>query len=352
MNPAKKILENASADAVFLTSDDVSFFYATQLEGVFEGCFAVVSDKLKIIVSQLEAETAQAQIKNNKIKAELFVYRSRAEAENYIREATKKRVLGLNFSKISIKTFENIKKLTNAKLVDVGEDINKARGTKEKDEIEKIKKASEIATKALEKTMPFIQQGATESDLAAKLDYEIRKQGATNSFATICAFSENASQPHYVTGTRKLKKGDIVLMDFGAKWKNYCSDITRTFVLGKASQEQQKAIECVKEAHIIGTKNLVEKEIASKSYCEVKGFIDKKYPGCFIHSLGHSIGVEVHDGLVLSERSNFPLENNMVFTIEPGIYLPKKFGVRIEDDFIVSGKKPVCISKGQKIFEI
>src|SRR3989338_4421333 len=351
MNPARKILENASADAVFLTSDDVSFFYATQLDGVFEGCFAVVSDKLKIIVPQLEAETAQAHIKENKVKAELFVYASRAEIEKYIRESTKKRVLGLNFSKISIKTFESIKKFTNAKLVDVGEDINRARGTKEKDEIEKIKKACEIANKALEKTLPFVQQGVTESDLAARLDYEIRKQGATNSFATICAFGENSSQPHYVTGMRKLKKGDFVLLDFGARWKNYCSDITRTFVLGKASNEQKKIIECVKEAHEIGAKNLLEKEIANKSHCDVKDFIDKKYPGKFIHSLGHSIGVEVHDGLTLSQKSNFLLENNMVFTIEPGIYLPKKGGVRIEDDFVVSGKKPVCISRGQKIFE-
>ncbi len=355
MQPYEKILENASADAVLLSSDDFSFFYATQLEGVFENCFAVLnlrSKKMSIIVPKLEEETASKSLKENKIKSEVLVYSSRKELDAHLQSAIRVRVLGLNFNKLPMRAHEMIKKLTTAKFVDISDDINRARAVKEKSEIDKIKKSAEIAQKALDRTIPFIEPGVTEAELAAKLEYEMRRLGAVSSFATICAFGENSSQPHYVTGNKKLKKGQFILIDFGAKYKNYCSDITRTFVMGKMNEKQREMIETVKQAQEIGVKNLIEGESAGKSHIEAQNLIDKKFKGKFIHTLGHSLGIEVHDGQRLHTTSSFLLEKNMVFTVEPGIYIQKFGGVRIEDDFVVNGKKPICLTKRQEIFEL
>ncbi len=358
MHPHEKILENASADAVLLSTydaEDPSFFYATQLEGVFENSFAVLnlrSKKISVIAPKLEEETVKRQMKENKIKADILIYSSRKELEAHLQSTIRVRVLGLNYKKIPLKAFDMIKKLTTAKFVDVSDEISRARAIKEKSEIDKIKKSAEIAQKALERTIPFIEPGMTESELAAKLEYEMRRLGAVPSFATICAFGENSSQPHYVTSNRKLKKGNFILIDFGAKYKNYCSDITRTFVMGKMNEKQREIIETVKQAQEIGIENLIEGEQASKSHIEAQTLIDKKFKGKFIHTLGHSLGIEVHDGQRLYTTSSFMLEKNMVFTIEPGIYIQKFGGVRIEDDFVVNGNKPVWLTKKQEVFEL
>ncbi|MBI4162050.1 MAG: aminopeptidase P family protein [Candidatus Aenigmarchaeota archaeon] len=358
MRPHEKILENAAADAVLLSTYDVedpSFFYATQLEGVFENSFAVLnlrSKKMSIIVPKLEEETASRSLKENKIKSDVLTYSSRKELEAHLQSTIKVRVLGLNYNKIPLKAFDMIKRLTTAKFSDISDEINRARSVKDKNEIDKIKKAAEIAQKALERTIPFIEPGVYEGDVAAKLEYEMRRLGAVLSFTTICAFGENSSQPHYVTGNNKLKKGNFILIDFGAKYKNYCSDITRTFVMGRMNGKQREMIETVNQAQEIGAENLIEGEQASKSHIEAQNFIDKKFKGKFIHTLGHSLGIEVHDGQRLYTNSSFVLENNMVFTIEPGVYIQKFGGVRIEDDFVVNGKKPIWLTKKQESFEL
>ena len=161
------------------------------------------------------------------------------------------------------------------------------------------------------------------------------------SFSSIVAFGENASMPHYSPGERKLRKNEFVLMDFGARYKRYCSDITRTVVYGKATDEMKEMYDVVLRAQTESMKLIKENVNGKDVDLAARKVIDEsKFKGRFIHSLGHGVGMDVHDHPALASTYDFPLKENMVVTNEPGVYIPKVGGVRIEDDVIV--KKDTC----------
>jgi Xaa-Pro aminopeptidase len=185
----------------------------------------------------------------------------------------------------------------------------------------------------------IIYEGIYEFELAAEIDYLMQKNGADKSaFTTISSFGRNSAEPHYAHGNVKLKKGDFVLCDFGSCYKKYNSDITRTFVYGKSSEKQKSMHKVVLEAQRIGFNEIKPGVIAHKVYDEVKKSIDDtEFKDRFIHALGHSIGLSVHDGGAgFSYDSMIELEENMVFTVEPGVYIPGFGGVRIEDDILIN----------------
>ncbi|EQB72004.1 MAG: hypothetical protein AMDU1_APLC00014G0016 [Thermoplasmatales archaeon A-plasma] len=177
----------------------------------------------------------------------------------------------------------------------------------------------------------------TESEVSALIAYEMMKLGASEpSFSTIVAFGENASMPHYSPGDRKLKKNDFVLIDFGARYRRYCSDITRTVVFGHASPDQREMYDVVFRAQDESMKTIKENVNGKDVDAVARKIIDStKFKGRFIHSLGHGLGMDVHDHPALSSNYDFPLKANMVVTVEPGVYVPRVGGVRIEDDVIV-----------------
>jgi Xaa-Pro dipeptidase len=171
--------------------------------------------------------------------------------------------------------------------------------------------------------------------MAAEINYLIQKEGASPAFDTIVAFGKNSSQPHYLTGNEKLEEGDIALMDFGACYKRYRSDVTRTFIYGE-DEEKKEMYDTVAKAQKIGIEMMKEGMMTVDIYKTAKEFIDKtKFKGKFIHALGHSIGLEVHDGGSIALSSEIELKEGMIFTVEPGIYVPRAGGVRIEDDVLV-----------------
>lgn len=213
------------------------------------------------------------------------------------------------------------------------------RSIKTKEEIKLIEKACQIGDKAFDFIKTKIKAGITEKELMFLLENQIRLQGFEPSFKTIVAFAENSAVPHHQTGDQKLKTGDFVLLDFGVKFKNYCSDMTRTLVFGKPSEKQikihkvvkdsqQKAFEYLKQNFKKGVK-AADLDAIARNHILESGF------PTIPHSLGHGIGVEVHEPPYLGPNSKDVLKEGMVFSIEPGIYLPELGGVRIEDLYVI-----------------
>ena len=236
----------------------------------------------------------------------------------------------------SVADFEALKKHVKLRLKPTAGIIESVRRTKDSSEVAVIKAAALIAARALRQTRRYIKPGVTENELAGRLDFKIRKLGATNSFETIVAFGPNASRPHHQPSTRKLKNKDTVLIDFGARYKGYCSDITRSFAVGKPTRLFERAYDAVQQAQAAAIDTIkagVEMVQVDAAAREVIGRSNLPVYG---HGTGHGFGLEIHELPFIKAESKGKLKAGDVLTIEPGIYLPGKLGVRIEDDVLVT----------------
>lgn len=215
--------------------------------------------------------------------------------------------------------------------------INEMRMIKSAEEIGQITKAQRIAENALENVFDFLKEGVTERETALFLNDCMLRNGAEDiSFETIALFGENTSMPHGVPSGRTLKKGEPVLMDFGAVVSGYHSDMTRTVFLGEPTEEAERVYGIVLEAQE-KTIAAARAGITGKELDFVARSCIKEY-GCgemFGHGLGHSVGMEIHERPSANTRDETVLRENMIMTVEPGIYLPKKFGIRIEDFVVI-----------------
>ncbi len=234
---------------------------------------------------------------------------------------------------VSFKAYENLKKrLGGIELVPLGGKVEKLRRTKSADELEKIKAAQQITDMAFEHILDFINPARTEIEVAAELDYFFRKNGAYPAFDTICVSGTKSSLPHGVPEDIKLTQNGFLTMDFGACLDGYCSDMTRTVVVGKADEKMKAVYNTVLDAQnavfpllrggIIGK----EADAAARDLIYAAG-----YEGCFGHSLGHSLGLDIHEAPNFSPNNPLPVPAGCVLSVEPGIYLEGLYGVRIED---------------------
>ncbi len=240
---------------------------------------------------------------------------------------------------ISYSAYEKLSgELSNVELIKLGDKLMRERNRKGPEEIELLKKANSIAEKSFLELLNYVEEGKTEKELAAQFEYIMAKNGSDGiSFDTILVSGENTSMPHGVPTDRKLKKGDFVLFDFGATYKGYHSDMTRTVALGSADEEMKELYELVLKAQSAGIKALKPgipcKDVYKASYDVLE---EKKMAQYFRHGLGHGVGIEIHEGFNASPRSSDTYEIGNVTSIEPGIYLPDKYGIRIEDVCIVT----------------
>lgn len=220
-------------------------------------------------------------------------------------------------------------------------DISCLRSIKTKEEISKMEEACKIGDLAFEYILKKIKNGVSEKEIAQELENFIKSKGAAISFPPIVAFGKNSAVPHHQTGNTVLGPGQTILLDFGAKFENYCSDMTRTIFWDKPSAQQkkiyktvldaqQKAVDFINSRIETGKKLMaVEVDKVARDYIVSQGYPEAA------HSLGHGIGLEVHEHPSLSPKSKEILKPGMVFSIEPGIYLPGAGGVRIEDLFVL-----------------
>ncbi len=260
------------------------------------------------------------------------------------------KTLGIEEDNLTVGEFKFIKKHFN-KIKHF--QVNKLRQIKNPDEIIKIQKACEIGDQAFEFIVKEIKVGVSEKQIADFLEKFIKDQGAEISFPTIVAFGANSSIPHHQTGDKRLTINDkLILLDFGVKYENYCSDMTRTVFLGSPSEKQIKMYETVlkaqqKAVEFLNKSIKAGKQIKAPQVDKVaRDYIIKNGYPSIPHSLGHGIGLEVHENPHLSPKSKDILTEGMVFSIEPGIYLPNFGGVRIEDLYVFekSGLKQITNS--------
>ena len=258
--------------------------------------------------------------------------------------------LGYEEEYLTVAEFLDYEANLNAKLVPTHGKIAAFRAVKESWELDRMRKAQEITDKAFSEVLPRIKAGMTEKQVQAELVYCILKSGADNlSFDPIVVSGPNTSMPHGVPGDRVLQDGDFITMDFGALYGSYCADMTRTVALGHATDEMKKVYETVltaQQAAIDATKaGMPGKEIDGIAR---KIITDAGYGEYFGHGYGHSLGLEVHENPNCNPKGNVPMEVNMVCSAEPGIYLPGKFGVRIEDVVIFTADGCEDITKSPK----
>ncbi|MCR4434253.1 MAG: aminopeptidase P family protein [Clostridiales bacterium] len=235
-------------------------------------------------------------------------------------------------------------------LVPLGDMVESLRMVKDACEIESIKKAVKIADDAFTHILGFIKPGRTEMEVAAELEYFMKTKGASGaSFETIVASGTRASMPHGVASGKKLEMGDVITLDFGALYEQYCSDMTRTVFLGDPGAKMKEIYGIVLEAQLEAEKG-AKKGMTGKEIDSIARSIisDRGFGNQFGHGLGHGVGLEIHEEPRFSPSGKFVMENNMVVTVEPGIYIEGLGGVRIEDIIVISDDKPQILTGSTK----
>lgn len=258
--------------------------------------------------------------------------------------------LGYEEAYMTVAEYLGYEKNLHAKLVPMHGKIAQFRRIKEAYELERMRKAQEITDAAFAQILPRIREGITEKELAAELVYCLLKNGGEGlSFEPIVVSGPNTSLPHGVPGDRKLQKGDFITMDFGVIYQGYCSDMTRTVALGYATEEMETVYNTVLQAQLAG----IAASRAGATGADIdaaarKVISDAGYGAYFGHGYGHSLGLEVHELPSCSPASDAVMEENVVSSAEPGIYLPGKFGVRIEDVVVFTADGCEILTKSPK----
>ncbi len=343
-NNADKIYRQIGAEAVLTSAHDLRHY----LTGFASTFGYVLSDKngTSFYTDTRYLEAAQNQLSGSGIAVKLF---ERGQTPYDLIKGYKQ--VAIPVEKTYAPVYNKLKEL-GFDIVDSTPAFTKAMAVKSAGELENIKLACKAADGAITKLYGEIKEGITENDLAALLEYLMRKEGASGtSFETICAFGSNSSVPHHETSNAKLKFGDVVLIDFGCKINGYCSDCTRTFLFGDdcKHEEFKKAYGHVLIAHMLVKEKITcgmtgkQGDAVARDYLAEYGL--DKY---FTHSLGHGIGINIHEYPRLSPASDDVLLNGMVFSDEPGVYFAGNFGIRIEDSVALQDGKVISLTNTDK----
>jgi Xaa-Pro dipeptidase len=344
----RKVFErlDASVDALVVANAvdphlDQSFFYLFDVPaGLFEGSVAVArrNGELHVLTSPLEAQTAEEAAKRDR---SVTVHTVDRDATDPIVAKLLHGVksVALNYAELTHAWFNRLDKaLPGTQWVDASAAIRKTRVVKDADEIARLRKAAEIGSKVGTEIPSMLHRGMTEQELAAEIDHRMGQYGASGrSFATIVAFGPHGAEPHYAPGTTRLEPASSIVCDYGAFYQRYASDITRSFRFGPADAEMRRVHETVERAQQAALATIRPGVPAKEVHLAAERVInDSPFKGRLIHGVGHSIGLVVHDGWGYNQKVDDPLEEGMAITVEPGIYLPGKGGVRIEDDVVVT----------------
>ncbi len=252
------------------------------------------------------------------------------------REGISSIVLEDNF--LTVSQNERLKKLfENFSLQYFGNFIEDLRAIKTAEEIRMIKASQQITDEAFTRVLNFIRRGVTENDVAAEIEYFFKKNGAEPAFKTIAVSGTKSACPHGEPSNVILTENSFLTMDFGAKLDGYCSDMTRTVVLGKANDEMKDIYEIVLQAQKNALFKIKSNVLGSEVDLAARDFIKEKgYGHAFGHATGHSLGIDVHESPSFSINCNNPILKDTVLSVEPGIYLEGKYGVRIEDIVVIN----------------
>jgi len=324
-------LDDLKVDALLITRV-VNVRYLTGFTGS-NGQLLLSSDP--VLFSDFRYDE-QSQKEAPDVRRRIYAEAFRDELRVALREAGTAR-LGFERSGVTYESYESFRELDGVELVPIGPEVERLRWEKDPEEIGHLERAQEITDAAFDEIVGKLAEGMTEREVAFELELAMRRGGAERvGFDTIAAFGENAAEPHHSPTDRRLARGDLVKLDFGCVVEGYHSDMTRTVSFGDPGEELRGVYETVARAQRAGEEAVRagvsgrEADEAARRVIEEAGHGDR-----FGHSLGHGVGLEIHEGPTLRKKSDDVLPESAVVTVEPGIYLPGLGGVRIEDAVVV-----------------
>ncbi|MBT5023500.1 aminopeptidase P family protein [Candidatus Woesearchaeota archaeon] len=321
---------------------DSNFFYLTNFKGY--GILVIDIKSAKLYVPEMEYDSAKSKVSKfvKVIKSKnLF-----SDVKSKINIA-KNQKIGIDGSSIKLNNYKKFKKLFNCKFTDISSLLFNLRKIKTESEIKKIKKAVKITDQIFHKLFWNIKKFNTETDIEAFLTSETIKAGCELSFRPIVASGAGGATPHYKAQPKKIRKGFLVI-DFGLKYNGYCSDLTRILYVGTPSKKEIENYYLVLSAQ----KKAIKSCVVGTKYSDVHKISVAEFGSKaknFIHNIGHGVGIDVHEAPNVKVKKGLIsggdiLEQNMVITIEPGLYFPGKYGIRIEDDLLITSRGPKVLS--------
>lgn len=340
MNTRISQLMNLYKNQTLLINNGKDLFYLIGTK--FDDFWLLLNKKnIFIIVHEMIAPQIYNHLKKQSDKIQVFS--TKGKISDKLTEVLKKykiKNINIDSSSFTLEDFDIInKKLTKEqiKITKLTNITNSLRLIKDKEEIKYIKKSCEIVSEVFEYIKKIVVPGMTELDIHFKIEEEFAKRHVIQSFKTIVASGPNSAKPHHISDNRKIQNNDIILIDMGCIYNGYCSDLTRTFFVGKKNKLQNKIWDIVKLAHDNALTN-VKPDIEAKIIDSFARNTIKNagYENEFLHTTGHNLGLDIHEEPRISKTCADKLKEGMIITIEPGIYLERRFGVRIEDTVLVT----------------
>jgi Xaa-Pro aminopeptidase len=342
LNKFFEIIDKNNIDA-FLVTGIPNIRYISNFTGE-EGFLLGLNKEAYLIVDSRFTDQAKNEVAKN-----IIVLEYKGSISLFLQQMllTKKaHWLGIEKSRINYSLYSSLELIPFLKIVPTTDLIEGMRIIKDKKEIAIMKRAFELSKKSFNETLPLIKEGISEKDIATELEYRFRKNGGEKpAFDTIVASGMRGAFPHGVASGKKIKAHEPIVMDFGLFYEGYATDTTRTIVIGKPEAEFKRIYEIIKDAQALG-RNVVKSVVKASDVDKiVRNFIKEKgFGDYFTHGLGHGVGLEIHENPSINESSTFTLEENMVITIEPGVYLQGKFGIRIEDTILVTKEEHINLT--------
>jgi Xaa-Pro aminopeptidase len=331
----QEILQKQSIDAVLISNGN-NMRYISGFAGATG--YVYISDKRHAVITDFRY-TIQAEMEAEGYEVITIGNGGYEEAINDILRSDRVDRLGFEAEEMLFANYHRLKeKLDVKEMVPLGHEITRLRRIKTPKELEFIKKAEAIGDQVFTEILSFIKPGMTELEIAARIEYLLKVNGAEGiSFNAIVASGINSSMPHAVPSHKKIEVGDFLTMDFGCIYEGYCSDMTRTVVIGKASDKQKEVYDTVLKAQLAAI-DFLKAGYKGKEVDKVARDIiyQAGYEGCFGHGLGHSVGLHIHENPRLSPLEEEEILAGMTETVEPGIYIKGFGGVRIEDLVVVT----------------
>lgn len=343
-NRVEKLCEKLHDNEAALVSGYPNIFYYSGFTS--EDAYLLISHDTRIIVTD-SRYTIQA-----KEQAKGFEVMDIKNGFHKVFAKTQAKYIGFEESVMSVREYKRLRsKLRSGQdLVEMQSLMNEQRKIKDNEELRKISEAEKIGDLAFEYVLKRIKTGMTEREIALLIEFFMKEQGASAlSFDTIVASGKRSAMPHGVATDKVIESGDFVTLDFGCVVEGYCSDMTRTVVVGKADEKQKEIYNTVLDAQTAAINKIAEGVICSEVDAAARDIIkDAGYGDNFGHGLGHSVGIEIHEAPSFAPKCSEPLKNGNVITVEPGIYIDGFGGVRIEDLIAVQNGKAVNLTRSPK----
>ena len=332
-----------------IVTNPVSIKYLTNIEN--EGTLLITRKENIFLTYTMFLESVKNTVTiNDEIIVADFRDVSKDEYENFFLFCEN---IGFEENYVTYKQYHYLKqKYRVNNLAETENIIEKLRAVKDQDEISKIKKACELTDKCFNHLLEFIKIGTTEKEIALEIEIFFRTNGAEGlAFDPVVAIGQNSANPHWKPTDRAVKMADLILIDMGCKYEGYCSDMTRTIFMGCILEEIKPVYDLVLKNQLYTTQEI--KEYASiKTLSQMVESNYKLNNFDLIHSLGHSIGMETHEIPYINSKNDTFLKENMVIANEPGIYIPDKYGIRIEDTILVEKNGCTVLTKSPKNYVI